>query len=184
VDPETTQIKTTVLQDDLTSPEIPEETRRVTLEMNELRKRRKIAALLTAMMLCTAIVEGFILARGETVIVVMFYIAKMLQTLALMVAFVHAFFHAMEQGSAPWYFILSVTWCVTIGLSTLPALLDFQGSAYAALPFYALAAGIILWVTQYFIFIDRTENNMRRTVARLVVFGVVFVFSWVTSFFV
>lgn len=186
VDRESTQIKTNAVQENLLSPEIPEEERRLTLELNELRKRRKIAALLFVTMLCTAVIEGLLLPLGDTVVVAMFYASKLLQTLALSVAWVHAFLHAPEEGRWPWYFILSLVWCVTCALSTLPGLLDFVAPAdnVALLLFYALAAGIVLWVAQYFIFIDRTENNMRRTVSRLVVFGVVFVATWVTSFFV
>ena len=179
------QIKTTLVQENLLDDDLPRQVHRVSLEAKEISKRRKIVTLLVLTMLGTTVLEGFFLTGGETVTVVMFYVGKLLQTLAIAVALVHAFFHGMEQGRWPWYLIFSVTWCVTCGLSTLPALLDFtMGESVPALIFYALAAGIVLWVAQYFVFIDRTENNLGRTIARLVVFGVMFITTWVVSFFV
>lgn len=189
VDRESIEVKTILLQDDLEDEHNQERVRLMSMETNELKKRRQIVIVLFIAMICTTIIEGFLLAEmgnGKTIMVVMFYVAKMLQTLAVSVALVHSFFHGVKQGRWPWYFILCSIWCLACALSTLPAMLDFVGAIegnVAIFLFYSLAAGIILWVSLYFVFLDRSENSLKRTVMRLTVFGVVFVLTWVTSFF-
>ncbi|MDB9801218.1 hypothetical protein OAB94_02450 [Flavobacteriaceae bacterium] len=192
IDRDNVQVKTFLVEDDLSDDQIPMNHENIQNQMGELKKRRTLVVILLLTLFFIAVVEGLHLANINAtqnlwVIVLMYFVNKMSQTMVISVAMIHAFFHGLESGRWPWYLIISILWLITVSVATIPALTNFIGVVQdfpALMVFYGFAAGILLWMAFYFIEIDRPKTTMKRTIIRIAIFFAPVATAYMTSFFV
>lgn len=167
-------------------------------ENKELRKRRIFSILFYLVLSFISVLEGFFLVYnkntvlgGLDVLVLMFYVHKIMQTFIVSTTLLHGMFHVKHEHKIRWYIYLSALWCLNCSLSSLPAMLNisFAMSAIvlthsATLLFYAIAGGVLFWIAIYFLWIDRKRTDKRETNIRLFLFGLFTVVSLITSFFI
>jgi hypothetical protein len=164
-------------------------------EYAELRKRRRIAFLTLVIMSIISIFEGFFLVYrvnstpgGTWTLFSFFYVNKLMETLIVNIAMLHALLQC-ESRTKP-YWIWSGSWLIVCVLSTLPVLCGMTWeSSYqmvnhlATSIFYAIAGGILFWISLYFTWIDKRKVDRCETCSRLVVYGVTLVVSFLVGFF-
>jgi len=190
VDNNTMKLKTILVEDDLASDNIALNRKRITNQVDEFKKRRAIAAILLFCMFIIAPIDGLYLSeygKDRTIMVIMFWISKLMQTIVVSVCMIHAFFHGNEVGRIPWYPLWSIAWAFVCAISSLSAILNFEGiveNIPAVMVFYALSTGVLFWVALYFVWIDRKETDRKITIIRLIVFAVVFIVVSITSLFI
>lgn len=182
LDGDTMHIKSIRVEDDLSDDNIALNRARTRLQVNEVKKRRIIALVLLSCMFLIAPIDGLYLSEhgmNRTVMVVMFWISKLIQTMVISVCMLHAFFH--------WYLIFSILWAIVCALSPLSAILNFEGIVEdmpAVMVFYATSTGVLLLIALYFISVDGKKSSTKKTIVKLFIFASVFLGVWITSFFI
>ena len=167
-------------------------------ERSELRRRRAISVVLWLVASVVGTLEGLYLvyhqhsALGGTWALVSAYAAnKVLETVALITALLHALHHAAETRGA--YAVPCALWCACATLSTLYVLLDMPWEAAAAALrhpalqiAYAACGGVLFWVALYFVWLESAARapTVKATVARAALFGFAVALSWLTGFLV
>jgi len=190
IDNDSMEIKTIRVEEDLADENIAKDRRRIQNQVDEMQKRRVIAIVLLSCMFLISPIEGLFLSeygKDETIKVVMYWVSKLLQTTIVSVAMIHALFHTHECGKWPFYIIISIAWAIVCSLSSLPAILNFDGfveNIPAVMLFYSFATGVLLWKAVYFGGLNTRETDKKRTKIRLAVFGVVFLVVWIINFFI
>ena len=121
-----------------------------------------------------------------------FYINKIAQTVAICGAMFHAKIHTIQGTKTRifWWTFLSVVWCSTVFLSTIPVLSTstwkdvsdvITNPALAVL--YSVAAGTVLWAQQYFRYMKLYKIDRKDTYVGLGVFTLAAGQSAVTALF-
>ena len=163
-------------------------------EFAELKKRRINAYLALSVLSIIVIFEGFFIVyrseRWTWALVIMFYVDKLMETGIVCTCMLHAFFHSSPKRFWNRYWLFGIFWTIVIILSTTPILAQMPWeSSYIMLNhvatciFYALAGGLLFWVSFYFILIDRKRIDRSETVVLAVIFGVTAVVGWIVGFF-
>lgn len=167
-------------------------------EVIELRKRRRIAYLLLIVMSFLAVMEGFFIVYSEPAVIgggwavfSFFFLNKMIDTIIVGVALLHGYIHVKVGRGRNMYLIVSLYWSIVCGLSPMPALLNMEWtesfkmvSHLATGIFYAFAGGFLLWLSVYYIWIDRRREDIRDVAKQLAVFAVTGAVCCIVAFFV
>jgi len=183
------ELKTSMLEEDLVT-EDRDDYFKCNKSIKELKKRRHIVRVFFFGMVSMLIFDGLYFARdgnGTTVGIIMFWCSKILQTFAVSGGLIHAYFHKKSRTRYNWYIVASSFWAIVCGLSTLPAMLDYQSIVYddiAISILHALSAGILLWSSFYFWRVDFEDVSTRCATIRRILFALAFGLTWVCSFFI
>lgn len=170
----------------------------------DLKKRRVITYITVVVLIFLVMLEGLFMIfnapvtlGGAPVLVAMFFVNKLLQSVIFFGSLTNGDFSSSENPKRCWcciptqYHVFTLLWFVVIVCSTVFVLADVPLEQIdtairhpALCIFYTLAAGILFWVATYFIFMDRRKTDKRETVVRLLIFGVVSLISWTTGIFI
>lgn len=161
-------------------------------ESKELRRRRIIVVVILVMMTYIAILEGLFLVYDQRyipgVLIVSHYVNKMIQTFTVSVSLIHGMFHMHQKKRQ--YSIMILIWCCCCGFSGLPAVLNMpleQAQYVLTHPMinitYSVAAGIMFWMSLYFIWIDKKHTTKKDIAGRLFLFALFAVASYITGIF-
>lgn len=168
-------------------------------EEKEIKRRLIVSSLFVCIMLFIGFLEGFFLVYkaditlgGPGVLIFMYYLNKMLQTVIFCVVMLYGLFHIpTNTRNKRGYLVFSLLWCLDIIFSTFPAILEMN--KLDAIMFlhstglgilYAGLAGVLFWMALYFVWIDKRHTNKRETVKRLVLFAVFVFASFMTGYFI
>jgi zinc transporter ZupT len=171
----------------------------LTDETKEIKRRKTVGFVFFLVLVFESILEGFFLVYnadivlgGIPVLILMFYINRLIQTFILAIVMIHGMYHVNgEKIRSNMFFMMSLVWLTTCGISTVPVLIDME--KYTALlvlsnPWtsfiYATAGGILFWIALYFVWIDRKYTNKRDTIIRLILFAAVAMLTFMTGFFI
>lgn len=177
---------------DLEATTAPDDRFQLMDETAELRKRVRVTTVAVGVLSILCLLEGiFLVYRPHTWFTWGFFLLdKLLETVVVGVAMLHALFHATTERQMRRYLYYSIGWILVSSCSSIPAIADMDYlTAYAIVNhiatsiFYALAGGILFWVALYYIWIDRKRVNRRQTVIRLAIFGVSGGIMWAVGFF-
>lgn len=162
-------------------------------ETAELQKRRRLACITIFIMSVLCVLEGFFLVYQQGprwVIVVVFVLDKLMETLVIAVVMCNAYFHATSERQYNWYLIGSAIWCVVVILSTMPAVCDMTlGEATTVVShiatgiFYALAGGFLFYIAFFYTSIHLRKTDGTETLVRQVIFAITAAVSWTIGFF-
>ena len=159
-------------------------------ETKELNKRRLLCVIFFVSMVYISIIEGFFLMYHPktdiTTTIAMFYLNKLIQTFVVCVVLLHGMYHT-DKGRH-WYAIASIVYCLVCLLSSIPALVgqstvDFLENL-AVSKIYLLIIGIIMYIAQYFAWLDRTQTSKKETVISLIIIAVFGASSYATGVFI
>lgn len=183
---------------DITGEQFGEDMWALLDEHKELKRRRMISILFYIIMLFETILEGFFLvynksSSGIPVLIVMFYINKLVQTFIVCVVLIHGMFHVGNPKRTFFrgtYLSLLLLWTITCTLSAIPAMIDMEYYTVFTImhnfwmtAFYAMAGGILFWIALYFVWLDRKHTNKRETGIRLFLFALFSIVAYVTGMF-
>lgn len=202
IDPETVSENNYYKATDITGEQFGDDMWTLLDEHKELRRRRMISALFYTIMLFETILEGFFLVYNKSssstnggipVLIVMFYINKIVQTFVVGTVLIHGMFHVGNTKRTFFkgtYLSLLLLWCIACSLSGIPAFIDMEQSVAQSVmrnvwmsAIYSLAGGILFWIALYFVWLDRKHTNKRETAIRLFLFAILAVVAYVTGVF-
>lgn len=178
---------------DVRSNAYPEQLHVLRVESHVLFRRRFHAILLLALMVFICVVEGLYMVyrqddapMGRAGLIASFYVDKVLETIVVASIFIYGMFHSSKRG----YLVLSAVWVITVILSTVavlnstPTPLISEALHHPALGiFYAISAGLVFYISIYFISYNRAYTDTCEMVARMVVFGAGLWTSFLTGMF-
>lgn len=177
---------------DLESEQVARDRLELQDEAMELKKRRRLAALVLIVMTILCVLKGFFLVyREASWFTWVFYIVdKWVETGVVGITMLHAFFHASAKTPRA-YLYCSLAWvvCGCIG-STIPAVVPIS-QLYAALVAnhlatsicYAFTGGFLFWIALYYNSMERKRVDKRDVLIELSVFGATAGLGWITGYF-
>ena len=188
IDDDNVSVKSVYVEDNLASEDIPEREHILENEAEELKKRRLVVIVTIIVMTIIIFIDPmFLLSKTSALSIGMFWTSRCLQTIALCVAMIHAVYIGTRDGKWNWYLLVCITWCIFCIISVVPILIDYDVSPQSndvLMFFYYVCAGVLLWVSNYFINIDRKETSVNTSVMRLVAFFIPMVLYSPISFFI
>ena len=156
-------------------------------ETKEMNKRRLLCILFYVSMVYISVIEGFFLMyHMKSTTIAMFYVNKVIQTFVVCVVLLHGMFHA-KRGKH-WYAIASILYCIVCLLSSIPALIGQSTVPFLENVFvskvYLTIIGIMLYIAQYFAWLDRRQTNKKETIVVLITIALFGASSYATGIFI
>lgn len=176
---------------DNTAPNLDVSEQRSKVEQdNAIAERRRYIAYITILLLSvTCVLEGFFLSYqtgNKWVIIVMFMLDKVMETLVVGVAMANALFHT--QGKR--YLYGAILWCFVVVSSTIPVLagMTMQQAAIvvshmAVGIFYAAAGACLFFICFLYTNIHLKKTDKVETLTRQAIWFLTASVAWVVGYF-
>jgi len=197
VDHEEVNIHERLVVDDCLDEDYAEQANTMAQEKFELRKRRTIVVVFLLTFIPFVLLDGFyfsaFMSFNSILQLVAFYLDRLLQTLAVAVLMIHAFFHGTKKSQWPWYLLVSIVWCLVCALTAIPAITGYnflaQTPSYVGINmFYSLFGGILLWMAFYLNSLVQQQqqkfDDNKSTTLRLLSFVIIFFVSGIITVFI
>jgi len=160
-------------------------------ETKEKYKRRILFVMFYIPMVFISIIEGFFLMyRVKTTVAAtigIFYVNKLIQTFVVCVVLLHSMFHAERKKRRHMYAIAGIFYCLVCLLSSIPALVGQDTTIFVenvvVTKLYLFIVGMIMYIAQYFAWLDRKQTNKKETIVVLVMVLVFGASSYATGIF-
>lgn len=194
VDPETSQMAE-YFEADNTAPDLDTSQQRYRTIQDRIitQKRRYMAIVTILIMTVTCILEGFFLSYqsgNKWVIVVVYMIDKMMETVVVGVSMANALFHTTTENQYNWYFIASLFWCLVVVCSTIPVLASMTMTTAASIVshmavgiFYAMAGACLFFICFIYTNIHLCKTDKTETLIRQVIWAATAAMAWIVGYF-